>query len=145
MKRPMVLAHEFVKAIPDELEERTLYVSMDYATVVHKCCCGCGREVVTPLSPTDWKLIYDGELISLIPSIGNWSFECRSHYWIARSTVRRARQWSEEKVEAGRARDRRAKEKQYTGVGTASRRARSSASDESGTGFWSWVSNVWSQ
>ena len=38
MKRPMVLAHEFVNAIPNELEERTLYVSMDYATVAHKCC-----------------------------------------------------------------------------------------------------------
>ena len=25
MKRPMVLAHKFVKAIPNELEERTLY------------------------------------------------------------------------------------------------------------------------
>ena len=59
MKQPTVLAFEFVQAIPEKLEDGTLYVSMDYATVVHKCCCGCGREVVTPLSPTDWKLTFD--------------------------------------------------------------------------------------
>ena len=113
MKQPVVLAHEFVKVIPNELEERTLYVSMDHATVAHKCCCGCGREVVTPLSPTDWKLIYDGESISLSPSFGNWSFECRSHYWIEKSTVRWAGHWSKEQIEAGRLRDRRAKDKYY--------------------------------
>ena len=101
MKRPMVLAHEFVKAIPNELEERTLYASMDYATVAHKCCCGCGREVVTPLSPTDWNLTYDGESISLSPSIGNWSFKCRSHYWIEKGTCRWADPWSKEQIEAG--------------------------------------------
>ena len=87
MNVPIVLSHEFVKAIPDELAERTLYVSMDYATVVHRCCCGCGREVVTPLSPTDWKLIYDGISVSLYPSIGNWSFECQSHYWVEKSRL----------------------------------------------------------
>ena len=108
--RPMVLAHEFVKTVPNDLKERTLYVSVDYATVVHKCCCGCGGEVVTPLTPTDWKLIYDGVSISLNPSIGNWSFGCQSHYWISKSTVRWARQWSSRRIDAGRARDRILKE-----------------------------------
>ena len=51
MKQPLILAYEFVKAIPNELEERTLYVSMDYATVVHRCCCGCGREVCNATKP----------------------------------------------------------------------------------------------
>ena len=89
MKPPLVLAHKFVKIVPEELDEHTIYVSTDYTTVVHLCCCGCGREVVTPLSPTDWTLIYDGVSVSLSPSIGNWSFECQSHYWIDReqSTV----------------------------------------------------------
>ncbi len=64
MRQPMVLACEFVKSIPNELEDGTLYVSMEYATVAHKCCCGCGKEVVTPLSSTDWMLTYDGESIS---------------------------------------------------------------------------------
>jgi Family of unknown function (DUF6527) len=33
------------------------------------CCCGCGEKVVTPLRPTDWKLIFDGKTISLDPSL----------------------------------------------------------------------------
>lgn len=87
MKKKMRLAHEFVEFIPENLKERTLYISTRFATVVHKCCCGCGLEVVTPLSPTGWSLIYDGETISLKPSIGNWNFPCRTHYLIVRSTV----------------------------------------------------------
>ena len=88
MTRHKVLAHEFVEFIPDEVTEGTLYVCMGLATVVHKCCCGCGNEVVTPLSPSDWKLIFDGVTITLDPSIGNWAFKCRSHYRIRGSRVR---------------------------------------------------------
>jgi hypothetical protein len=145
MKQRIVLAYEFVKAIPNELEERTLYVSMDYATVAHKCCCGCGREVVTPLSPTDWKLTYNGEAISLSPSIGNWSFECQSHYWIEKSTVRWAGQWSKEKIAAGRADDRSAKERHYAGTGRVKQNAGSSARGKSRKGFWSWLSTLLSR
>ena len=76
MRQEIALAHEFVEFIPDEIEERTLYVSMKFGTVVHKCCCGCGQEVVTPLGPTDWSLTFDGRTISLDPSIGNWGFAC---------------------------------------------------------------------
>ena len=95
MKRNKVLKHEFVEYIPAHLEENTIYVSVAFATVVHKCCCGCGNEVVTPLSPTDWKLFFDGQAISLTPSIGNWNFKCRSHYWIDRNKVKWARSWSQ--------------------------------------------------
>lgn len=105
-----VLTHEFITSVPEVLEEGTLYVSFDYATAVHKCCCGCGREVVTPLSPTDWKLTYDGVSVSLSPSIGNWSFDCQSHYWIARNRVRWAEQWSSERIQLGRTHDRRLKQ-----------------------------------
>ena len=59
MKRELVLRHEFVEFIPDKLVDGVIYVSIPYATVAHKCCCGCGMEVVTPLSPTDWELIFD--------------------------------------------------------------------------------------
>jgi hypothetical protein len=103
MRREIVLKHEFVEFIPDNLEDGIVYVSIPYATVAHKCCCGCGMEVVTPLSPTDWKLIFDGESISLDPSIGNWSFDCKSHYCIRRDRVRWAERWSREKVEAAKA------------------------------------------
>ena len=143
MKRPVVLAHKFVKAIPNDLEERILYVSVGYATVVHKCCCGCGREIVTPLSPTDWKLTYDGVSISLHPSIGNWGLECQSHYWIERSTITWARQLSRERIEAGRAHDRRAKKMYYLGVGTGSKKESTSTNDESRKGMWAWLSKLW--
>ena len=68
-----MLRPEFVDVIPDELEAGVLYVSMVYAASMHKCACGCGRDVVTPLSPTDWQLHFDGKNISLYPSIGNCS------------------------------------------------------------------------
>jgi Family of unknown function (DUF6527) len=103
------LRHEFVEYLPEALEEGTLYVSMQYATAAHRCACGCGNEVITPLSPTDWKLTFDGRTISLSPSIGNWSFPCRSHYWITRDRVEWAASWSREEVEAGRAKDRKRK------------------------------------
>jgi len=115
MKRQTALAHEFVEFIPDQLKEGILYISIPFATVAHKCCCGCGQEVVTPLSPTDWMLIFDGQSISLDPSIGNWSFPCKSHYWIRSGKVRWAAMWSQDEIDAGRAADRMAKDKYYGG------------------------------
>jgi hypothetical protein len=107
------LRHAFVEYLPERLEEETLYVSMQYATAAHKCCCGCDNDVFTPLSPTDWKLTFDGRSISLFPSIGNWSFPCKSHYWIRAGKVEWARQWSNKEIQDGRASDTRRKEKQY--------------------------------
>ncbi|WP_442978870.1 DUF6527 family protein, partial [Salmonella enterica] len=62
------LEHRFIRSIPRELDVGVIYISMEYATAVHCCCCGCGEQVVTPFSPTDWKMIYDGESVSLMPS-----------------------------------------------------------------------------
>jgi len=89
----MILTHKFVKSVPETLEDGVLYVSVEYATVIHRCCCGCGQEVVTPLSPNDWELTFDGKSISLSPSIGNWSFKCQSHYWIRNNRVEWAPKW----------------------------------------------------
>lgn len=99
--------------IPERMEPGILYVSMEYGTVAHRCCCGCGEEVVTPLTPTDWKLIYDGETISLRPSVGNWSLACRSHYVIDHGRVIEAGPWSDERIAAERRRDKIAKERYY--------------------------------
>jgi hypothetical protein len=121
MRRQRVLRHEFVELIPDELTEGTIYVCIGLATVVHKCCCGCGNEVVTPLSPTDWKLTHDGETITLHPSIGNWSFGCRSHYWIRNNRVTWAGRWSQETIEAAKANDRRAKDRYFGAADDADR------------------------
>lgn len=111
--KPISLSYKFVSAIPEKFEEKTLYIAIDYATVVHKCCCGCGKDVVTPLSPTDWELIYDGVSVSLSPSIGNWSFGCKSHYWIKRNKVIWATQWTDAQIAAGRSLDQHAKARYY--------------------------------
>jgi len=112
------LRFEFVDFIPESLEDGTLYISTAYATASHNCCCGCGTEVVTPLSPTGWTLSYDGASVSLDPSIGNWDYPCRSHYFIRRNAVRWASQLSREEIEAGRERDRRIRERYYESLPT---------------------------
>ena len=96
------LRHHFVEFIPAVVDEGVIYVSIAYATAVHKCCCGCGREVVTPFSPTDLSLLFDGETVSLNPSIGNWSFSCKSHYWIQNNLVTWAPRWTDDDIEVGR-------------------------------------------
>lgn len=115
MIRHKRLEHRFVEHIPERLEAGILYVSMEYATSAHSCCCGCGEEVVAPFTPTDWKMTFDGETISLRPSIGNWTLKCRSHYVIDRGKVIEAGPWSDEQVEAERRRDRAAKAHFYGG------------------------------
>src|SRR5436190_16260139 len=113
MKSDIVLAFEFVEYIPEEIKERTLYISETYGTAVHKCCCGCGREVVTPLSPTGWQLTFDGKSVSLYPSIGSWSLPCQSHYFITKNKVVWAPQWSKEQIARSRAQEAEAKERYY--------------------------------
>jgi hypothetical protein len=97
--------YKFVEFIPDILEDGIIYISIEYCTAVHKCICGCGNEVVTPISPTDWKLIFDGKSISLNPSIGNWNFDCKSHYWIINNKIRIASSWDHREIESGREKD----------------------------------------
>lgn len=111
--RRQAMTHRFVEYVPDELEDGVLYVSIPFATVTHRCCCGCRQEVVTPLTPTDWSLVFDGETVSLTPSIGNWSFKCRSHYWIEKGRVIWARAWTDREIDAGRSFDRLAKDCRY--------------------------------
>jgi hypothetical protein len=109
----MILKHKFIDLVPDVLENGVLYISIEYCSAIHKCACGCGNEVVTPLSPTDWQLIFDGKTVSLNPSIGNWNFECKSHYWITKNKVRFARKWSDLEITAGRKNDVEKKKKYF--------------------------------
>ncbi|WP_442774639.1 DUF6527 family protein [Sphaerotilus montanus] len=96
----------FVMSFPDKLEAGKLYVSMEFASVAHLCACGCGAEVVTPLSPTDWMLSFDGVGVTLDPSVGNWRLPCRSHYLVRRNQVVWAGRMPAEQIEIGRRRDR---------------------------------------
>ena len=146
--RILSLEHRFVRSVPRELEPGVLYVSMEYATAVHSCCCGCGEQVVTPLSPTDWKMIYDGESVSLTTSIGNWQLPCRSHYIIKRGHVIEAESWSTAQVQAEYRRDKAAKArfyhdkegengKQDVGPSNPEIVTESSSSSKHKGGFWS--------
>jgi len=106
MKRVKTIRHTFVDQFPDKLEEGVLYVSIKFASAAHRCCCGCSREVVTPISPIDWALTFNGVSISLYPSIGNWNFPCRAHYWIKENRIEWAEQLSSKQIAMGQLQDR---------------------------------------
>lgn len=131
MTRIKAIRARYVDAIPSAIEEGVLYVSTAYSTAVHKCCCGCGHEVVTPLGPTDWSVTVQGNTVSVYPSVGNWSFACKSHYWIRNGQVLWAEQWSEEMIRYGRSRDRMAKRVQHGELGAGGK-----------PGFWAWLWQV---
>jgi hypothetical protein len=128
MMRRNSISPMFVKAVPEELEDGILYVS-EYGTAVHKCCCGCGSEVVTPIGPTGWKLIRQGPTVSLKPSIGNWNLPCRSHYWITQNQILWAGKWSEKQIAAARRSENKEKRAYYGKPVTAGIWSR----------FWNWI------
>lgn len=81
------MKHRFVDEIPQSPDEGILYISIRYKIVVHLCACGCKNKVVTRISPKDWKLTFDGNGITLYPSVGNWNFKCQSHYWVKNNSI----------------------------------------------------------
>jgi len=109
----MILKHKFVDLVPDVLENGVIYISIEYCSAIHKCVCGCGNEVVTPLSPNDWKLTFDGKHVSLSPSIGNWNLDCKSHYWIINNEIRYASKWYDEKFKNGSKKEGKKKKKKF--------------------------------
>ena len=107
MTRISQLRSEFIEFIPENLEPGVIYISNRYSTAAHLCCCGCGLEVVTPLNPAKWKLTEKDGVVSLYPSVGNWSFPCQSHYWINSNQVQWAEAMAPDMIAAVKARDRR--------------------------------------
>lgn len=96
----------YVEFIPETIEEGKLYISEVYQTAIHKCCCGCGEEVVTPLSPVDWQLKKDMNSVSLRPSIGNWNYRCKSHYFITNNRVIWANRFTQRQITKIQTKDR---------------------------------------
>lgn len=90
---------------------------MEYKTVAHTCCCGCREKVITPITPTDWTLTYNGVGISLHPSIGNWNFKCKSHYWIKNNQVVWAGKWDDKQVHQTQIADVLKKQEYYLHIG----------------------------
>lgn len=115
MKQTVITPH-YVDNIPEKLDEGVLYICERYHLAAHKCCCGCGQEVITPLTPADWLIRKDNDLITLFPSIGNWSFTCQSHYWIKRNKVVWSFAMSKKEIERVRTKDNRDKQAYITSV-----------------------------
>lgn len=105
MSRLKTIRPEFAEYVPRELEFGVLYISIPYKTTVHRCACGCGSKITLPINPAKWRLTYDGETVSLSPSVGNWSYPCQSHYWIKQNRIDWAPRLPAAKIEAIRRRD----------------------------------------
>lgn len=102
----------FTEYIPSNLEPGILYVSLQYAMAVHLCASGCGRKVVTPFSPADWRLTFDGT-VRIHPSIGDWQFPCQSHYFIRSNHVVWARRLISDQIKVDRRPDTKDRQAQY--------------------------------
>ena len=101
-------------SFPRPLEEGVLYISSKFGMAAHNCACGCGHEVMTPLQPTQWKVTVGPKgAVTLYPSIGNWGFKCRSHYWIRGSEVVWSYQMSEAQIQRNRQLDQVARDAFY--------------------------------
>jgi hypothetical protein len=98
-----------VESFPTPLRPGVLYVSTMYSTAGHICACGCGREVITKLSPARYRVTFDGE-VSLSPSVASTGLPCSSHYFITRGEVDWHRELDTRQVARVRAADQRAVE-----------------------------------
>ena len=79
----------YVEEMPEVLEEGKLYISEKHIVAIHLCACGCGEKTVTPLGKRGWMMIRNANLITLRPSIGNFSGEkpYHAHYWVTDNKV----------------------------------------------------------
>ncbi len=121
MTRTGHYAARFVDSFPTPMEPGVLYVSASYSTAGHICPCGCGREVVTRLSPARWRVIYDGE-VSLKPSVASTGLPCNSHYFITRGEVDWHSQLNDSDAAEAQTADRRATDHLRTPTASRSRR-----------------------
>lgn len=77
-----------VEFIPEELEPKKIYVSEKHNVSQHICPCGCGNTVVLTLIPeVGWchSIIEGG--FTVMPSIGSYDLDCKSHYYIRRNQI----------------------------------------------------------
>ena len=130
------MKHQFVEFIPDTLRPEIVYISIEHDIAVHLCACGCKNQVVTPLSPAEWSITYDGRSISLSPSIGNWNFECKSHYFIRNGRTDWSRKFSRDEIEWVQERDSRDRDELYENEKSSPIEA--PVKPKESKGFWGW-------
>ena len=121
----------YVESFPKVLEDGVLYISRPFSTACHRCCCGYGTKIVTPIRPTENSLTDVGGRVSVYPSIGNWNHACRSHYVIRNGQVTEAGAMEQAEINAGRAHDEAEKHAYYT------RPRQSWATD-----LWNWIKRM---
>ena len=78
----------FVEYLPNQLEYGKLYISEKFETTSHLCACGCGELVVMPFKAGGWSLTKnDDGTVTMRPSVGNFEFPCKSHYYITNNKI----------------------------------------------------------
>lgn len=90
MDKVTTLTPVFVESIPELLEQGNLYISEKHGVSVHLCACGCGHKTVLdfrPEWPDGWDMKNNKGKITFRPSIGNFNFPCKSHYYITENRV----------------------------------------------------------
>lgn len=90
---------------PDLPEPGKFYYSEDFQSSLHLCACGCERRVVLPLKPAGWRMKLAASGVTLLPSVGNREFDCRSHYLISDGSVIWLAGMSAREVASSRERD----------------------------------------
>ena len=126
-----LLKPEYVEQFPDELQEGVLYISEEFSLTAHKCPCGCGEDVYLKLGPAKWRLSKNSDsTVSLDPSVGNWNYQCKSHYWIRRNRVVGAGAMDSYEIEEVQRRDRRDRDEHIAAV---------NAEADADSGAWAWV------
>lgn len=139
------LEPRWVDFVPKVLESGVLYISTRYQTASHLCACGCGERVVTPLSPAKWQLRAEGagnDVVSLFPSIGNWDYACRSHYWIRRNAIHWSGDMSEAQVARVKAKDRAAEAGHIAATNRMKDEATRQRKPSTITRFLSWLTTM---
>ena len=133
-----IIRPEYVQQLPDHLVEGVLYISEEFSLTAHKCCCGCGEDVFNKLGPAKWQLTkVPNGTVSLHPSVGNWKYACRSHYFIRNNRVVDAGPMSAAGIELVKQRDLRDRDKYI-----AQLNAQADATEWSRLGWWGKVRAV---
>lgn len=90
MPKQYTIIPSFVTEIPafDKMEAGILYIDCNHRVLSHLCPCGCGEEIILPLSKDfGWIMVFSGDSVSLTPSVGNGQLLCKSHYFIKENRI----------------------------------------------------------
>jgi len=92
--RKVYIEVKYVESMPpvSEMEENKIYISEKYHSSTHRCLCGCGSPTVLPINHNGatygWDLYKENNgTVSFTPSVGNYSFPCKSHYIITKNVA----------------------------------------------------------